>query len=52
MPCMNAKRSPIATKADVQPQTRIIICWWVATQIVFAMVMLAIYGGLFIIAQP
>lgn len=44
---MKVKRSPLATKSDLQRQTRIIVCWWVATQIIFALVILALFGGLF-----
>jgi len=44
---MKAEPSPIATSDDVRRQTRIIVCWWIATQIIFALVMLALFGGLF-----
>jgi len=44
---MKTDYSAYMTTADVQRQTRIIVCWWVATQIIFALVLLALFGGLF-----
>ncbi len=44
---MQAEHSPIATKADVQRQTRLIVMWIVGAQIAFAVIMIALFGILF-----
>ncbi|MCY3797336.1 MAG: hypothetical protein OXG84_05990 [Chloroflexi bacterium] len=45
---MKTDYSAYMTTADVQRQTRIIVFWIVVTQAIFALVMLALFGGLFI----
>ena len=48
---MKVKRSPLMATSDVERQTRIIVPWWVVSQIFLALVVLAHFGGLFAVAS-